>query len=169
DLIQSFKRVAVDQSSEERRRFKVRQYVEDVLLSLEPKVKRSKARVQLTCDEALEADSYPGAFAQIITNLLVNALVHGFGNDREGLVCIAIDSVGSDLAIEFSDNGAGIPAAVIGKIFDPFFTTKRGHGGSGLGLHLVFNLVTQTLRGTIQCESREGHGATFRVTIPRCP
>jgi signal transduction histidine kinase len=175
NLIQSFKQVAVDQTSDTKRRFKLRHYLEGVITSLEPKWKTTRHRVEIACDEALELETYPGAIAQIITNLIDNSLLHGFqGYTEEGIMRIVVEhqapsnqALSNQVTITYSDNGRGIPSEVLPRIFDPFFTTKQAQGGTGLGMHIVFNLVTQKLGGEIRCESSENQGgALFSLTFP---
>jgi signal transduction histidine kinase len=166
DLIHSFKQVAVDQSSGERRRFLVREYIDEILLSLAPRLKKTPHRVELECAESAMLDSYPGALAQILTNLVSNALMHAFPEGRAGHLRIRVETIDRMLRLSFSDDGVGIPPADLKRVFDPFFTTKRGAGGSGLGLHIVYNLATQILRGDISVVSEPGRGATFVLTIP---
>jgi signal transduction histidine kinase len=120
----------------------------------------------VNCPEDLELVSYPGAFSRIITNLIINSLVHGFEEIDKGKIVFDL-SVNQDyLYMRYSDNGKGISPDVLEKIFDPFFTTKRGQGGTGLGMHIVYNLVTQTLNGKIKCSSTPGNGTQFLITIP---
>jgi signal transduction histidine kinase len=166
ELIKSFKQVAVDQSSEGKRQFNVREYIFQVLLSLKPKLKKTNINIGVNCDEKLEIESYPGALSQIITNLIMNSLVHAFEEGEEGAIIFDIEKRDKDLILTYSDNGKGISKDIIGKIFDPFFTTKRGKGGTGLGLNIVYNIITQTLEGTIECESEVGIGTIFKITIP---
>ncbi|CAN1213436.1 histidine kinase [Tumidithrix helvetica PCC 7403] len=168
ELIQSFKQVAVDQSTESRRPFALKAYLEDVMASLHPKLKRTKINVKILCDDHIEIDSYPGMISQIVTNLVMNSLIHAYDPDDNGTILFAISQQHERLLFEFSDDGKGIPPEHIGKIFDPFYTTKRGQGGSGLGLHIVFNIVTQNLQGTITCESQVGVGTKFVIQIPIC-
>lgn len=166
DLISSFKRVAVDQSSDERRRFELKSYIEETLRSLAPKYSKLGHRVTVDCPEGLELDSYPGVLAQIFTNLVSNSLMHAFDSQRDGEMRIEAWRDGDDVVMRYSDNGAGIAPEHLPHIFDPFFTTKRGAGGSGLGLHIVYNLVAQKLGGTIGVESEPGCGATFLLRFP---
>jgi signal transduction histidine kinase len=166
ELIQSFKQVAVDQSSEERREFRVKQYLDEILLSLRPQLKKTQHVITINGDSELALDSYPGAFSQIVTNLVMNSLVHAFEPDEAGQLTFNFEQVKSRLVFEYTDNGRGIPPENLNKIFDPFFTTKRGQGGSGLGLHIIYNLVTQKLGGTIRCESEVGVGTRFIMEIP---
>ncbi len=166
DLIRSFKQVAVDRSSEERRTFELGAYLEEVLLSLRPHLKKTNISVALTCDEGIKMDSYPGALSQIVTNLVMNSLVHAFDPGQSGEIRIDARREDDTLRIVYSDNGKGIPPEHLDKIFEPFYTTRRGRGGTGLGLHILYNIVTQKLGGTVRCESAPGQGATFTMTLP---
>ncbi|MBP2300494.1 PAS domain-containing sensor histidine kinase [Azospirillum picis] len=173
-LVQSFKQVAVDQSSGDRRLFELGGYVHELLFSLRPRLKRSGLKVVVECGEELTMDSFPGALGQVMTNLVINALVHAYGDgDRAGeaqpgTIRIAARADGADrVRIDFIDDGAGIAPETLPKVFDPFFTTKRGQGGSGLGLHIVFNTVTGPLGGTIAVQSRLGQGTRFILHLPR--
>ncbi|GBO55951.1 high-affnity carbon uptake protein Hat/HatR [Pseudanabaena sp. lw0831] len=166
ELIQSFKQVAVDQSSEERRSFNLKTYLEEVLLNLQPKLKRTKINVEIQCADNIVLDSFPGLISQIATNLVMNSLSHAYDADDNGTIFFAISQQNQRLNFEYSDDGKGIAPENIGKIFDPFYTTKRGQGGSGLGLHIVYNLVTQKLQGSITCESQVGVGTKFMMEIP---
>jgi PAS domain S-box-containing protein len=169
DLVRSFKQVAVDQSSGERRRFSLKPYLEEVLRSLGPQLRRTRHELLLVCPENLEIDSYPGAYSQIVTNLVLNSLTHGFDGIEQGRIEIEVLREGESLRLRYRDNGKGIAPEHLPKIFDPFFTTKRGVGGSGLGLHVLYNLVTQTLGGTIECRSKPGEGVSFEIDLPMRP
>lgn len=166
DLVRSFKQVAVDQSSEMRRHFALKPYVNEVLLSLHPKLKRTQHTVSVRCADDIALDSYPGAFSQIITNLVMNSLIHGFENLEQGHIVIDATMEGAELLLRYSDDGKGMGADLLKHMFEPFFTTKRGQGGSGLGMHVVYNLVTQTLRGRIDAASSPGQGVLFTLHIP---
>ena len=166
DLIRSFKQVAVDRSTEERRTFRLREYVEQVLLSLRPHLKKTALAVEVDCDPELEIDSYPGVFSQILTNLVMNSLQHAFDPGQAGRISITFVREQERLRFAYADDGKGIAQEHLGKIFEPFFTTYRQKGGSGLGLSIVYNLVTQTLGGTILVASAPGQGATFNITVP---
>ncbi|MES2026585.1 MAG: AAA family ATPase [Pseudomonadota bacterium] len=174
-MIQSFKDVAVDQTSAERRTFRLKGYIDEVLSNLSPMLRRSDHRVTVNCDEAIEVDTYPGALSQIITNMMMNALLHAFPENVRGEMLIVVRSVytsgqETDLVeLRFSDNGKGIPQENLAKIFDPFFTTMRGRGGSGLGLSIIHNLVTNSLQGQITVESQVSEGTTFILRFPRNP
>ncbi|PSB27815.1 ATP-binding protein [Stenomitos frigidus] len=166
ELIHSFKQIAVDQSSESRRVFKVKTYLEEILLQLSPKVKPLGHAFKLNGDPNLCWDSYPGVFSQIVTNLIMNSLIHAYDEGDRGLIILAFRQIDEQLVFEYVDDGKGILPEHLNKIFEPFFTTKRGQGGSGLGLHIVYNLVIQKLGGTIQCYSQVGVGTTFMLKIP---
>nr|WP_255570621.1 HAMP domain-containing sensor histidine kinase [Cohnella sp. CFH 77786] len=167
ELVKSFKQVAVDRSVEIKRKFHVKEYIQEVLVSLHPQLKKTKHHVELLGPDGVEILSDPGAVSQIITNLIMNSLIHAFGADTEGKMAVEITAAGGEwLTIRYSDNGKGMPPEVVEKIFDPFFTTNRGGGGTGLGMHIVYNLVTQSLGGTIKCESEPGAGTAFIIQIP---
>ncbi len=167
ELIRSFKQVAVDQSTQERRRFNLKQYIDGVLLSLRPKLKKTHHGVVVECPDELELDSYPGAFSQIITNLVMNSLIHGFEHKEQGAIRIKAYWEDGALVLRYSDDGCGMGEALRSRMFEPFYTTKRGQGASGLGLHIVYNLVNQSLGGSITCESAPGQGTTFVIRIPQ--
>jgi signal transduction histidine kinase len=165
-LIQSFKQVAVDQTSGERRSFELGSYVREVVHSLTPRLKQTPHQIHIDCPTDIVITSYPGALAQVITNLIVNSLLHAFPDDRAGHMNIVI-RMGDDgvLGFNYCDDGIGIPADHQARVFDPFFTTRRGEGGSGLGLHIVYNIVTQTLMGTITLAA-DTRGTRFEIMFP---
>lgn len=167
ELIHSFKMVAVDQSSSEARRFKVNEYLHEILRSLHPQIKRTRHVINVHCDDELEIDSIPGVWSQIITNLIQNSLIHAFDDADEGQIDIRIEPQGQNLRLSYRDNGKGMSPDVAEKIFDPFFTTRRGQGGSGLGMNVVFNLATRKLGGEIEVQSKPGQGTEFILTVPR--
>jgi len=167
ELIQSFKQVAVDQSSESRRSFNLTTYIAEVLLQLSPKLQPAQHQITITGDPELTLTSYPGAFSQIVTNMVINSLLHAYESGEQGQITISVQQTESQLIFEYADDGRGIPPEHLSKIFEPFFTTKRGQGGSGLGLHIVYNLVTQKLGGTIRCESQIGNGTRFLIYLDR--
>lgn len=166
ELISTFKQVAVDQSSEDQRSFRMKDYISDTLLSMRPRLKKSKHTIIINCPDEIEFTSYPGAFSRIITNLLMNSLVHGFDNIEKGQIVFDISVRDNYLEFRYRDNGVGIKEDIRERIFDPFVTTKRGQGGAGLGMHIVYNLVTQTLKGQISCDSTPGKGTEFIIKIP---
>ena len=168
DLIQSFKQVAVDQTSDNQREFNLKTYIEEVLLSLRPALKKTHINVKLDCPPDLWLLGYPGAVSQILTNFVMNSLLHAYESDQHGTISLAVQLLPNDkIELRYSDDGKGILADIQSKIFDPFFTTQRGNGGSGLGLNLVYNIVHQTLKGTIQVHSIEGKGTTFILNFAR--
>ncbi|WP_296510495.1 ATP-binding protein [Rhodoferax sp.] len=168
ELVSSFKQVAVDQTSLNRRSFELHHTVSEILLTLGPTIRKSPHVV--TSDIPLEVvlNSYPGPLGQILTNLINNALIHAFDENGEpGTIHISACLDGDDrLELRVSDNGRGIPPAHLARVFDPFFTTRLGQGGSGLGLNIVYNLVTKTLGGTIDVSNVPGSGACFRIRMP---
>ncbi|MDR3482833.1 MAG: ATP-binding protein [Burkholderiaceae bacterium] len=166
-LIQSFKQIAVDQTNEMRRPFKLKEYIDEIIMSLHPRLKHTQIQVVVGCADTIELDSYPGAFAQIITNLTLNALTHAYDANSTGTIRIDATQDGDKIALTFCDDGKGIPAENVDKIFDPFFTTLRGRGGTGLGLNIVYNLIVKQFGGTIDVESTLGQGTSFSIHIPR--
>ncbi|GAB2919227.1 ATP-binding protein [Rheinheimera gaetbuli] len=169
EQITSFKMVAVDQSSEETRVFMLKDYVEQIILSLRPHFKNTQHRVELDISEALKLDSYPGYFSQIFTNLLMNSLIHGFADKNDGKILVKAVLNGSSLNIDYYDNGKGIDPKVKTKIFDPFVTTNRHNGGSGLGTYILYNMITQALKGHIVLKEDVDEGVHFLITIPITP
>jgi signal transduction histidine kinase len=168
ELIQSFKQVAVDRSHAERRLFNLSEATDQIIASLRPALKKASITLSVEVPEGLVIDGYPGAYGQILTNLFLNAANHAFPGGRSGAIMIAAKPRGSDdVEIIFSDNGAGMTPDVQRQAFDPFFTTRRNEGGTGLGLHIVYNLVTQQLGGRMMLDSRLGQGTTFRIIMPR--
>jgi signal transduction histidine kinase len=168
DLIQSFKQVAVDRSQAERRRFGLREATDQIIASLRPVLKRAPITLSIDVPEGLVIDGYPGSYGQILTNLFLNAVNHAFADGRSGTIAISAKARDADdVEIVFADDGAGMTPEVQRHAFDPFFTTRRNEGGTGLGLHIVYNLVTQQLGGRMVLESRPGQGTTFRIIMPR--
>jgi signal transduction histidine kinase len=168
ELIQSFKQVAVDRSHAERRIFNLSEATDQIIASLRPALKKASIHLSVEVPEGLVIDGYPGAYGQILTNLFLNAANHAFPDRRSGAIAISAKHRGSDdVEIIFSDNGVGMTPDVQRQAFDPFFTTRRNEGGTGLGLHIVYNLVTQQLGGRMMLDSRLGQGTTFRIIMPR--
>lgn len=165
-LIQSFREVAVDRSVEALREVELRGYLERVLVSLEPQLHRAGIRLELDAPPGLVFLTDPGTLAQIVTNLVMNALQHAYAPGARGRLTLAVSGDPRALTVVFADDGCGIPREHLKRIFDPFFTTRRGQGGTGLGLHIVYNLVTQRLRGAIHCDSEPGRGTRFTITLP---
>jgi signal transduction histidine kinase len=162
-LIQSFKQVSVDQVSEQQRVFGLRDYLNDILSSLQPKFREKKIDFIIECDNQLELNSYPGVYAQIFTNLLLNSLQHGFHEKGEGTITIKAEMHNQLLNILYSDDGTGINRKDLPHIFEPFYTSDK-RMGTGLGLNIVYNLVKQKLYGNISV--KEPEGASFKIEIP---
>jgi two-component system NtrC family sensor kinase len=166
-LVRSFKQVAVDQSSDDIRSFHLKAYLQEVLLSLQPKLKGRQVLVTVDCAPDIVLDSFPGAVSQILTNMLMNSLVHGFEHGQAGSIAIAATLEGETVVLAYSDDGAGMDGETLAKLFDPFFTTRRGSGGSGLGAHILYNLVTGPLGGTVKVDSAPGQGLRYQLRFPR--
>ncbi|GAB3128061.1 ATP-binding protein [Novispirillum itersonii] len=167
DLITSFKQIAVDQSSGDRRRFNVEDYLWEVIRSFTPMLRKAGHTLSLSCPQRLVVESYPGAWSQILTNFVTNSIDHAFLPGQHGRLRVVVSMPQPGIVeMVYSDDGRGIPADVRNRIFDPFFTTRRGVGGSGLGLHIVFNLVTGLLHGSVVSEENPGGGTRMVVRVP---
>lgn len=166
DLIASFKRVAVDQSQEHWETINLYDYLNNIILSLHPKLKHSLIQIDNRCDSTINFFTEPGAIYQIISNLILNSLLHAFDSEQEGHITIEGQLQSDTLLLTYFDDGKGMTAEQKSQAFDPFYTTKRGQGGSGLGLHLVYNLVTSALNGKIQLDSKPDHGSCFYIELP---
>lgn len=164
ELIQSFKQVSVDQASEKQRVFNLKDYLEDIIRSLYPEFKNKKLEFKVDCNGSLELNSYPGAIAQIFTNLIMNSIAHGLEDISEGIIEIKAHHENEILHIEYRDNGKGINPEDLDHIFNPFYTSGK-KGGTGLGLNIVYNIVKQKFKGAITCYSEEGNGASFRMKL----
>jgi signal transduction histidine kinase len=141
--------------------------MDEILMSMRPKLKKISHKINVNCADNLVIESKAGPINQIMINLVMNSIIHGFEFIDKGQIDINIELVDdTKVSIEFCDNGKGIPDNLIKRIFDPFVTTKRGQGGSGLGMHLVYNLVTQALNGSISLTSKEGSGVKFNILFP---
>jgi PAS domain S-box-containing protein len=169
NLIKSFKMISVDQSTDLLRRFRPREYLEELFVSLHSPDKRIKVEVTLEGDPGLEIQSYPGTFSQVVTNLFMNSCHHGFEGRSEGRVFLAFRADGDRFVMVYRDDGKGMDEATLKRIYEPFFTTRRDLGGTGLGMNIVFNLVTQKLGGTIRAESTPGQGTEFLFDLPLTP
>jgi signal transduction histidine kinase len=168
ELIQSFKQVAVDRSHTERREFDLAEATDQIIASLRPVLKKLPLSLVVDVPPGISMNSYPGSYGQVLTNLFLNTVVHAYPDGRAGTLVVSALAVGSDdVEITVADDGVGMAAEVRQRAFDPFFTTRRDHGGTGLGLHIIFNIVTQSLGGRLTLESAPGRGTTFRIRIPR--
>ncbi len=168
-LIRSFKQVAVDQSSDDVREITLAAYIEETLQSLRPKLKGTRHRIKVDCDPLLRVRSVPGALSQILTNLVINSITHGFEHIQEGTIQIGVRRNETTVTIDYLDNGSGMTTDTLRRLFDPFYTTKRGQGGSGLGANIVYNLVTTKLGGTIAVDSAPGLGLHYIIRLPAHP
>ncbi len=165
-LITIFKQVAVDQSSRDIRIYNIKKYTREVLQSLKPKFKQTNIAVNVRGDDDLSVNGEPGAFFQIITNFVINSLIHGFDNIDSGSIDIEITCQQDMVRFVYTDSGKGIDEEHTDKVFEPFFTTKRGKGGTGLGLHIVYNLVVQSLKGNIEYNDKYNEGSQFIIEFP---
>lgn len=169
ELIASFKQVAVDQTSNAVREFNLNDYLTEIIQSLKPSFKRTNHTIKVDCPEDLVIRCAPGAISQIVTNMVINSLVHGFENKNDGVISIAASSDGNNVIFTYKDNGKGLSPDHLAQLFDAFFTTKRSEGGSGLGTHIIYNLVTQSLSGHIEAQSELGKGLTYIIHFPLQP
>jgi len=165
ELIQSFKQVSVDQVSEQQRVFNLKSYLNDIIRSLSPKFRHKEITFNIECDNKLELNSFPGVYAQVFTNLLLNTITHGFHDKQKGTIAIHVSQKDNRLNIEYRDDGTGITKKDLPHIFEPFYTSDQ-HRGTGLGLNIVYNLVKQKLQGSISCDSRTGEGVLFKIETP---
>jgi len=168
DLIQSFKQVAADRNVSDRRRFDLGQLTEQVVKGLKFGLRSQNLTISVDCAPNLAMHSYAGPYGQVLTNLLLNSAVHAFPQGERVSVRIAAQALGEDnVEVLFSDDGCGMSPEVRRQVFDPFFTTRRDQGSTGLGLHIVHNIVTNRLGGRINLETRPGAGSRFRIVVPR--
>lgn len=168
DLIQNLKKISADQIYLERRHFALHWYIQEILSSLEPLLKHTKHTIVVDSYEPIDLQSYPGALSQILTNLVMNSIKHAYPTGKAGTLRIAWYQQQQRLLLLYSDDGCGIVKDDLPYIFEPFFTTARKQGGTGLGLHIVKNLVTQKLGGQIHCTSEIGQGTKFTIDLPLC-
>jgi signal transduction histidine kinase len=171
ELVQSFKQVAVDRSHADRRQFDLRESTDHIVTSLRPVLRRSQISLTVDVPAGITMDSYPGSYGQVLTNLFLNSVIHAFPDGRTGGITVEARQVCTpsrdDIELFVSDDGIGMSEEIQRRALDPFFTTRRNEGGTGLGLHIIFNLVTQQLGGRLSFESRLGWGTRFRITVPR--
>ncbi|MBI1906685.1 MAG: DUF3365 domain-containing protein [Rhodocyclales bacterium] len=167
-LIQGFKRTSIDQTSEEVRAYRLDEVIDDVRMSLDNLFRRGAISVSVDCPADLAGVGVAGAIGQILANLLMNSVQHGYGDEQGGGQIRIVASAQPDgwLQIDYADDGAGMDETTLARIFEPFFTTRRAQGGSGLGLYLVYNLATHTLGGSISCASTKGAGTRFCLRFP---
>ncbi|NNM66471.1 MAG: PAS domain-containing protein, partial [Spirochaetales bacterium] len=169
NLIKSFKMISADQSTDQRRIFGLKAYLEEVFVTLRPSDKRLHVQVRVDGDASLEISGYPGALAQIVTNLFMNSCLHGFEGRSSGRIQLQFRTDGQRLVLIYTDDGKGMETSVVKHVFEPFFTTRRDLGGTGLGMNIVFNLVRRKLGGNIEAWSRLGEGVRFTIDVPLTP
>lgn len=165
-LIHNFKEVAVDQTSLRQRNFDLKSYLEEVVSTLKPAFKHKTITLLIECPDDILLNSYPGAFSQIFTNLILNSIKHGFKSSVEGTISITVTIQDKILILDYCDNGCGIGLEYLTHIFTPFYSTEHNRGGSGLGLSVVKNLIEKTLSGMITCASEPNQGLTFHIELP---
>ncbi|MCL9783175.1 ATP-binding protein [Vibrio sp. S4M6] len=166
-LVRDFKQTAVDQVSESRSEFNIKQVLDALIASLHPETRTVPVTPIVEGDGAIIMNSLPGVLTQIVSNLVLNSVIHAFSEQSEPQISIHFSQQGEDIIFDYRDNGSGVEQSLHQKIFEPFFTSRRGRGGSGLGLNLVFNLVKQKLQGHLKFESEPGKGVHFHISIPR--
>lgn len=166
DLISSFKQVAVDQTAGSVRKINLKNYIQEIIMSMQPSLKKYRHVIEVECDDEAWVITKPGPINQIIINMIMNAVVHAFKSMEQGKINIRASVNNGTCYLQIKDNGCGIEEKIKQKVFDPFVTTNRGDGGSGLGLHLVYNLVTQALNGKIVVHSEVNKGAQFNIEFP---
>jgi len=166
ELVSNFKQVAVDQTSEQRRIFELDKVINEVVALMMPMLRKTPYKLLICIAPGITMDSYPGPIEQIITNLINNAIMHGFEPELPGTMTLSAEIIGDNVKIEFADDGKGIPAHYLNRIFDPFFTTRLGRGGTGLGLNIVHNIVRTMLGGQIEVSSTAGQGTVFIIDLP---
>ena len=166
DLLQNFKQVATDQSSGQVRVFDLDEYLDDVTRSLSPRLRNTGFQLRKVCEPGLKMKCDPGGLYQIISNLVMNSLNHAFDGMLVGEITLSARQEEGGVILEYADNGNGMTSEQLARLYEPFYTTKRGRGGTGLGMHIVYNNVTQGLGGSISCTSRPGRGTRFVITVP---
>ncbi|HYH39103.1 MAG TPA: ATP-binding protein [Azospirillum sp.] len=167
NLVQAFKQVSADQSSEHRRVFELHDTIEQTVVSVRPACDRAGHAVRFTCPEGIMMDTHPGGLSQVLTILIMNSLDHAFEPGRHGTISIAATPVGGDaVRIDYRDDGRGIPDSMRRRVFEPFFTTRRAQGNTGLGLHIAFNIAHQSLKGRLDLMADTSRGVHFALTLP---
>lgn len=167
ELISSFKQLAVDQTSDQRRQFKLKDVVHEIILTMKPTLRRTAITLEDAIPDDIALDSHPGPLGQVLMNLINNAIIHAYAEGAQGIIGLGASLTQPDwLCIQVKDDGCGMDAATRKRIFDPFYTTRMGRGGSGLGLHIVYTLTTGILGGRIEVRSEPGRGSVFEVHLP---
>ncbi len=167
ELVTSFKRTSIDQTQETKRLFTLHETIQDIIVSLDSKFHQTNIMVENQCSTHINIYGYPGIISQILNNLLINSIIHGFeGGTLAGNIVIHVQQEDNTVLMTYSDTGKGMNEEVVDRLFEPFYTTKRANGGTGLGMYICYNLVTTRLNGNISCESTLGEGAIFHVSFP---
>lgn len=166
-LIKSFKQISVDQSSEEKRNFNLKEYIQEIFETYHSQIKKQSLILDINCSESISLNSYPGALSQVISNLIQNSLTHAFDKKDEGKISLNVEDKGKEVIIVFSDDGKGLEPSIKEKVFEPFITTKRNEGGSGLGMNIIYNLIHEKLQGDIKIESIKDQGTIITINIPK--
>ena len=168
ELVQSFKQVAADRGRLERRRFEVGELTEQVLVGLRPELRKRRLALDVTCEPGLTMDSLPGPYGLVLSNLVLNSIMHAFPDGRQGSISLKARPFGNDeIEITLSDDGCGMSPQIRRQAFDPFFTTRRHEGATGLGLHIVHSMVVDRLEGRLALTSQPGEGTSVRLILPR--
>ena len=163
--MKTFKNVAVNQSVEELSTFNLLVHVNEVITTLSAQLKKTNIKINVDIHSNIEINSFSGAYYHIISNMIMNCLKHAFP-DQTGTIEISATQDLENIYIKFTDDGIGMDSQTIKKIFEPFYTTKRGEGGTGLGMYITYNIVTQRLAGNIEVTSKVGQGTCFNITLP---
>jgi signal transduction histidine kinase len=167
-LIQSFKQVASDRDNSDIRSFNLGELTEQVAVGLRPALPKNIATLNVTCQDNLLMSSYPGSYGQVLTNLFLNSIAHAYPDNEPGTIAIKVSAAGAnDVEIAFADDGCGMSPDVRRQAFDPFFTTRRHLGCTGLGLHIVYSVVTDRLGGRLRLNSEPGKGTQVTILLPR--
>lgn len=166
ELLVSFKHIAVDQTNDKIRMINISKYIDEIIQSLHPKLRKTAHSINVNCDKNIEIYTHPGAIAQILLNMIINSITHGFEHINRGEITINIDYQPHKLIINYADNGHGLTPEAKNKLFEAFYTTKANKGGSGLGTHIIRNLVSDTLNGTVTAHSELNKGLSYHIEIP---
>ena len=165
-LIEDFKQLSVNLNNDEKVEINVKSYIDEILLTLDKKLAKTNVSVETSIEETLQITTYADALMQIFSNFILNSLTHAFKDIENPQIKIEIKKKNDRMIINYSDNGVGMDENHLKKIFDPFYTTKRGAGNTGLGMHVVYNLVVQKLEGSIEVTSKLNEGLHFSITLP---
>ena len=167
ELVSSFKRTSIDQTKETKRLFALHEVIQDIIISLDSKFRRTQISIEPNCPTNLNLYGYPGAISQFLNNFLINSLMHGFEDGTQaGKIIIDVRRENQTVYIDYADTGKGMDKLTAEKIFEPFYTTRRARGGTGLGMYICYNVIKNRLNGTISCDSTLNKGTVFHITFP---